>query len=226
MCNFTFFLLNDAIFSFRFFNMPIRFVALIIFFTVLASLRGLKEVNMLDRWMYVPYEVKHRHAYKRMFSHLFIHADLPHLIFNMLSFYFLGNYLEDQLTYQYGIVEGGVHFLLIYFGGGLFATILPYIRNQDNPSYRSLGASGAVSAVIFAVIIWEPRLPLSVMFLPFSIPAYIFGPMYLAFEYWAYRKGGTGIAHDAHIGGAIFGIVYIIITNIEKGNRFLELLFG
>lgn len=75
-----------------------------------------------------------------------------------------------------------------------------FLKNQDNPTYRSLGASGAVSAVIFAAIIWNPTMSLGIMFLPFPIPAYIFGPIYLAIEYFSMRRGGTGVAHDAHIG--------------------------
>ena len=83
-----------------------------------------------------------------------------------------------------------------------------------------------MSAVIFAAILWDPQMELMIMFLPIPIPAYIFGPLYLAFEYWADRRGGTGIAHDAHIGGAIFGVLYVLIINIDKGKEFLSALFG
>ena len=161
-----------------------------------------------------------------MLSHILIHADSTHLIFNMLSLYFLGSILEQQFMFQYGTVAGETHFIILYIVGGLFATMIPFIRNQENPSYRSLGASGAVSAVIFAAIIWNPTMELSIMFLPIGIPAYIFGPLYLAFEYWADRRGGTGIAHDAHIGGAIFGVLYVLIINIDKGKEFLSQIFG
>jgi membrane associated rhomboid family serine protease len=161
-----------------------------------------------------------------MIGHLFIHADVMHLAFNMMSLYFLGTILEQELIYTYGEVRGESHFFVIYVLGGLFATLIPYIRHQDNPSYKALGASGAVSAVIFAAIVWNPQMELMIMFLPIPIPAYIFGPLYIAFEYWADRRGGTGIAHDAHIGGAIFGILYVLIINIDKGKEFLSALFG
>jgi membrane associated rhomboid family serine protease len=161
-----------------------------------------------------------------MIGHLFIHADVMHLSFNMMSLYFLGTILEQELMYAYGEVRGEAHFLVIYILGGLFATLIPYIRHQDNPSYRALGASGAVSAVIFAAIIWNPKMELMILFLPIPIPAYIFGPLYIAFEYWADRRGGSGIAHDAHIGGAIFGVLYVLIINIDKGKEFLSALFG
>ncbi|MFK7786217.1 MAG: rhomboid family intramembrane serine protease, partial [Crocinitomicaceae bacterium] len=108
----------------------------------------------------------------------------------------------------------------------LFATIVPYIRNKDNPGYRSLGASGAVSAVIFAAILWNPEMRLSLFFIPIAIPAYIFGPLYLLFEFYMDKRGGGRIAHDAHIGGAIFGVLYVLIINIDKGKEFINLFFG
>jgi membrane associated rhomboid family serine protease len=206
--------------------MSISLLTVILIVTVIASLNGFSNRTLLDRWIYIPYEVKHHHAYERMFTHMLIHADVMHLAFNMMSLYFLGSYLEYQLVSTYGVSGGELQLVIIYVGGGLFSTIIPYIRHQDNSNYRSLGASGAVSSVIFATIIWDPTLPLSIMFLPIAIPAYIFGPLYLAFEYWADRRGGTGIAHDAHIGGALFGIIYVLITNIDKGKFFLQLIFG
>jgi membrane associated rhomboid family serine protease len=206
--------------------MSISLLTIILITTVIASLNGFSNRTLLDRWHYIPYEVKHHHAYERMFTHMLIHADVMHLAFNMMSLYFLGSFLEFQLESTYGVSGGELQLAIIYIGGGLFSTIIPYIRHQDNPNYRSLGASGAVSSVIFATIIWDPTLPLSIMILPIAIPAYIFGPLYLAFEYWADRRGGTGIAHDAHIGGALFGIIYVLITNIDKGKFFLQLIFG
>lgn len=206
--------------------MGFSFLFIIVIGTVIISLNAFKDRNLLDKLTYSPYRCKHNGEYYRMLSHVVIHADSTHLIFNMLSLYFLGSKLEQQFMIQYGTGAGEIHFIILYVFGGLFATLIPYIRNHENPSYRSLGASGAVSAVIFAAILWNPRMPLSLMFLPISVPAYIFGPLYLAFEYWADRRGGTGIAHDAHIGGAIFGILYVLIINIDKGKEFLSQIFG
>jgi membrane associated rhomboid family serine protease len=175
--------------------------------------------------MFSPYDVKHHQKYLTIVMHQLIHADYLHLTFNMLSLYFLGSILESQWMMESGRVTGEIHFLMLYVFGGVFATILPYMRNQDNPNYRSLGASGAVSAVIFASIVWNPTIELMIIFLPIPIPAYLFGPIYLAFEYWADKKNTTGIAHDAHIGGALFGIIFALFINIDKGKQFLDLLF-
>ena len=100
-----------------------------------------------------------------------------------------------------------------------------FLKQQDNSSYRSFGASGAVSAVIFAAILWDPSMRLGILFIPFPIPAYIFGPIYLAIEYFSMKRGGTGIAHDAHLGGAVFGILFVLLLNINKGKEFLDLFF-
>lgn len=176
--------------------------------------------------MYSAYLSKHKREHYRILSHILIHADASHLLFNMMSLYFLGTLLETSLVFTYGLVKGEVYFGMIYVLGGVFATLWPYLRNQDNPNYRSLGASGAVSAVIFATIIWMPKMELSLLFIPVGIPAYIFGPIYLALEYFLDKRGNTGIAHDAHIGGALFGVLFILIINIDKGKEFLNQLFG
>ena len=207
-------------------QLPISFLMIIIIVTVLVSLNAFSKSLILDKMVYSPYRVKHEKEYYRLISHMFIHADSVHLIFNMMSLYFLGSFLENELIFSFGSIGGEVHFLILYFFGGLFSTLIPFSRNQDNFNYRALGASGAVSAVIFAAIIWNPTMKLSLLFLPIPIPAYIFGPIYLAFEYWADRRGGTGIAHDAHIGGAIFGVIYVLIINIDKGKEFLSVIFG
>jgi membrane associated rhomboid family serine protease len=204
-------------------TMSILFAIIVI--TCISSVNAFGNRDYLHRWMFSPYDVKHHQKYLTIVMHQLIHADYLHLIFNMLSLYFLGSILESQWIMESGRVTGEVHFLMLYIFGGVFATILPYMRNQDNPNYRSLGASGAVSAVIFASIVWNPTMELMIIFLPIPIPAYLFGPIYLAFEYWADKKNTSGIAHDAHIGGALFGIIFALFINIDKGKQFLDLLF-
>ncbi|MBL4862052.1 MAG: rhomboid family intramembrane serine protease [Crocinitomicaceae bacterium] len=203
--------------------------------TIGVSVTAFNNREMMDNMMYIPYDCKHNNNYARFFTHMLVHADWMHLGFNMFALYFLGKILLDVPcgVYQnidcgfmqtYGKGLGQVHFLALYVLGGMFATLIPYIRHHDNPHYRSLGASGAVSAVIFGAILWNPGMPLKVLFLP-SMPAFIFGPLYLLIEYFADKRGGTGIAHDAHIGGALFGLVYVLIINIDKGKEFIHYFF-
>jgi membrane associated rhomboid family serine protease len=198
---------------------------LIIIATAILSFKGFKDPKMSSDWALSPYSIKHYHTYSRLFLHMFIHADLPHLLFNMLSFYMFGEMLENQFISIYGGVLGEIYFVILYFIGGLFATTWPYFRNYDNPNYISVGASGAVSAIIFSAILWNPTMTVGLIFLPIPIPAYIFGPLYLGFEYWAFKRNKTNIAHDAHLGGALFGILFTLLVNSVKGKEFIDLIF-
>jgi len=200
-------------------------VSIIIVITVLISFQANKNPDLKQRFLYIPYQLKHNNEFYRLISHIFIHADISHLAFNMISLYFLGSTLSFYFIDYYGLQLGTAYLLILYFAGAIFASLPSFFKHQDNSSYRSLGASGAVSAVIFAAILWEPTMLLGIMFFPFPIPAYIFGPIYLAIEYFAMKRGGTGVAHDAHLGGALFGILFVLLLNIEKGKEFLDLFF-
>lgn len=199
---------------------------IIIGITVLISLQGFNSKDFSYKMSFSPYLAKHYNQKARFFTHMFVHADIGHLFFNMFSFYMFGEFMELILVYEYGFAKGEFIFITLYLLGGLFATLWPYIRNQDSDTYYSVGASGAVASVIFATIIWFPALPMGIIFIPFHIPAYIFGPLYLAFEFFAFRYGKSKIAHDAHIGGALFGVIYILIINIDKGKEFINQIFG
>lgn len=202
--------------------MSITFIIIIL--TSIISLRVFKQDEFFYKYAFIPYQVKHYKQPIRLISYAFLHADLPHLLFNMFSFYMFGGLIENQLMLIYGNFLGGIHFLIIYFVGALIATVWPYYRNSENPNYISVGASGAVSSVIFASMLWNPTMEVGIIFLPFQIPAYIFAPMYLAFEYWSLKNGKSNIAHDAHIGGALFGITYIAIINFDKIKLFFDLI--
>ena len=199
---------------------------MILFFlilTVVISWQAFQNQALLSRLLLEPYAVKHRGEFYRLLSHMLVHADFTHLAFNMMTLYFIGSYLEQIWQLQFGLMNSRLYLFLLYVVGGLCATLWPMIRNQDNPSYRSLGASGAVSAILFAFILWDPTQSLYLMFSPIPIPAYVFGPLYLAFEYYSMRKGKSGIAHDAHIGGAIFGVLFVLLIAPEKGMQFVHL---
>lgn len=203
--------------------MSITFIIIIL--TSLISLIVFKDEIMFYKYSFIPYQVKHQKEHYRLITYAFLHADLPHLLFNMISFYMFGELIENQLTLNYGAFLGKIHFLIIYLAGALIATIWPYIRNSENINYISVGASGAVSSVLFASMLWNPTMEVGIIFLPFYIPSYIFAPLYLAFEYWSLKRGKSNIAHDAHIGGAIFGICYVTLINFDKIKLFFHLIF-
>ena len=200
-------------------NFPVT--AIIILGTVLLSINAFNNNDIKYKWIYSPFKVNKDKEYYRIFSHIFIHGDYMHLFFNMFVLFSFGSEMEKQLVEELGNVPEHTHFVLLYFLGGIAAAIWPFIRNKDNPNYMSLGASGAVSAVLFASILWMPEGGIYLMFIPFEIPAWLFGILYLGFEYYMSRKGGTGIAHDAHFGGAIFGILYVLAVNPAKGMEFI-----
>ena len=192
---------------------------------ILISYQVFKSNEWRDKLILSPYLIKHDGQWYRLFSHSWIHADWQHLLFNMASLYFLGDLILNNWIDLYGDIKGTGLFLFLYLAGGVAATIFPYFKNQDNSSYRALGASGAVSAVIFAAILWNPTMKLGILFIPFPIPAYIFGPLYLLIEYFAMRNIKTGVAHDAHLGGALFGILFVLFLNLDKGKDFVHLFF-
>lgn len=195
---------------------------IIIVATVLISLRAFKDAEMKYKWIFYPIKVNRDNEFYRIISHVFIHGDMMHLLFNMFVLFSFGQQMEAILNIHFGQGIGSLHFLLLYFLGGLAASIWPYLRNKNNPNYMSLGASGAVASVLFASILWMPEGGIYLMFIPFEIPAWIFGILYLLFEFYMSKKGGSGIAHDAHFGGAVFGIFYILLINFGKGTAFFE----
>jgi|SRR5690554_48302 len=194
----------------------------IIIVTVLISLRAFKDPEMKYKWIFYPYKVKRDNESYRIISHVFIHADTLHLFFNMFVLYSFGRLMEAHFILYFGSGFGSLHFLTLYILGGLAASIWPFMRNKDNPNYMSLGASGAVASVLFASILWMPEGGIYLLFIPFEIPAWLFGILYLFFEYYMSKKSKSNVAHDAHFGGAIFGILYILLINFSKGTAFFE----
>ncbi len=194
----------------------------IIAITVLISFSAFNNEELQSKLFFSPYLVTKRGEWWRVPSHAFVHADYLHLFFNMYVLYNFGGYIEEFLEGQYGAVLGGLYYIGLYLGGVLFASLPAFRKNSENPMYRSVGASGAVSAVLFAFILLYPKVPLMLLFIPIPIPAFIFGALYLAFESYSNKKGRTNIAHDAHIAGAIFGIVYLMAIDFHYAIDFIN----
>jgi len=182
--------------------------------SVIASLYAWKHQDVYHKWMMNPYAVIHKKQYFRLITSGFIHNGYVHLLFNMITLYFFGDVIEQIFRYYYG-GSGIFYFLLLYFLGMIVADIPTLIKYRDNPNYNSLGASGAVSAVLFASILFNPTAKICIFLPLFCIPGFIFGILFLIYSYYQGRKMSDNINHDAHFYGAVFGIIFAIV--IEPG---------
>jgi membrane associated rhomboid family serine protease len=147
-----------------------------------------------------------------------VHADLPHLLFNMVTFYAFGVSLEHRI--------GTPLFVLLYVLGLLVSLIGTYRKHRNNPEYATLGASGAISAVLFASIVYQPTSSLFILPIPFPIPAPLFAVGYLAYTWWSSRQNRGRINHDAHLGGALLGLAFVAVFDPGAYARALAMISG
>ena len=182
---------------------------IIIAITVIVSLLAFSNTRLFGMLTYVPFSIKYNHQGYRFFSYALVHADFIHLFVNMFVLYSFGNVVEYFYTGLFGL-KGFLYFLLLYLGGIVLSVTPSYGKHKDNPAYSAVGASGAVSAVVFASIIFNPLAPIGILFIPFSIPAIVFGALYLVYSAYMTGKGADNVGHDAHFWGAVFGIFFTI----------------
>lgn len=194
---------------------------IIIVITIGISVWAWNDPRIMARWIMNPYEVDRKKQYYRLLTSGFLHADWSHLIFNMLSFYFFGSVVEQIFGFLFG--PAYAIWLISFYLVAIIVSDLPtYFKHRHNPGYNSLGASGGVSAIIFATIIFRPLVPLMLMFIPIPIPGFIFGGLYLAYSYYESRRGYGNINHDAHLYGALFGIIFMAIAYPDVVPAFFE----
>lgn len=164
-----------------------------------------------------PYLVRHKMQLHRLVTAAWLHADASHLLFNMLTLYFFADNVLRAL--------GPVRFLILYFTSVVVAHIPTTIRHMNNPKYNSLGASGAVAAVMFSAIALYPGLKLSLLFLPIPIPGYAYAIAYLAYSAYASYRARDGVNHDAHFAGAIYGSLLTFGFEPDRVMRTLQSFF-
>ena len=186
---------------------------------VVASLIGLFVApGLLERGLFRPHWLLPRRQYLTPITSAFLHADLPHLLFNAFTFWAFAFSLERAI--------GTPKFLALYFFGLLVSDLGTWVRQRHNPAYQSLGASGAILAVLFASILYFPQSSIFILPIPVPIPAPLFALAYLAYTWYASRQTGGRINHDAHLGGALAGIAFVALTDGETLARALQSFVG
>ena len=183
---------------------------LIIVITSIISIIAFSNPGFFYRFDFQPYRVKENNEWWRFITHAFLHGDWMHLIINMFVLFFFGSAVESYLDHYLGD-KGWFFFLLIYFGGLAFAVLPTLKKHSHNPNYHSVGASGAVSAVLFSSVIFSPATSICLYGI-LCLPGIVWAVVYLGYSYYMSKKEGDFINHDAHFWGAIFGVAFTFIA--------------
>jgi membrane associated rhomboid family serine protease len=185
---------------------------------VIASLIGLFVAPpLIERNLFRPYWLLPRHEYATLVTSAFLHADVPHLLFNGITFWAFGFALERGI--------GTPRFVGLYFFGLFASDFGTWIRHRRDTGYQTLGASGAITAVLFAAIVYTPKSSIFILPIPLPIPAPLFALAYLAYTYYASRQARGRINHDAHLAGALAGIAFVALTDAPAFARALHGVF-
>jgi membrane associated rhomboid family serine protease len=200
---------------------------IIIIITGAISIWAFSNESIMKKLQLNPYQIYHDKQGHRLITHGFIHADWIHLLVNMLVFFSFGSAIENrfEILAHKGIINNNIlHFFILYFGGMIIATISTLIKHKNNPEYNALGASGAVSAVVFTYIFFSPTNSLLLMGIV-PIPAIIFGVLFLIYSQYMSRRSGGNVNHDAHFIGAVFGFIYPIMLKPNLIHYFISQVF-
>ncbi len=193
--------------------MTLTLTLAIIIFTSLVSITTFGNQKIVQELIFYPPAITKQGQWYRFFTCGLLHADWEHLLFNMLSLYLFGatveNYFKSEMLFG---DMGQVFYMALYTLALLFSLIPTFFKHRNDYRYRSLGASGAVSAIVFAGILFNPTAKLGFFLIPPIIPGYIFGPLYLLLSTWLEKKGKDNINHSAHIWGALFGIGFTVLV--------------
>jgi membrane associated rhomboid family serine protease len=184
---------------------------------VVVSLLGWLIKPLQRALILIPYRVRESFQVHRLLTAGWVHKDVTHLIFNMISLYF---FADPALK-----VLGTTTFLALYISAVVVAFVPTTLRFMTTPNYASLGASGAVTAVIFSAILLDPKLKIALMFLPIPIPGLVFAVLYLVYSVWQSHRAGDGINHDAHLFGALYGVIFTYAFEPKLVEKALKSLF-
>ena len=182
--------------------------AIILTLTIVISVIGLLSRKVLEKAIMRPQVIAQGNDYATLLSSGFVHADFGHLIFNLITYYSFAFPLDRAI--------GDLRFEILYFSAMLVGNLGTCIKHRNEPEYASLGASGAILGVLFASIVYFPQQKLLMLPIPIPIPAPLFAVAYLAFSWYSSGRSRDRINHDAHIFGALTGLVFVLVTAPER----------
>jgi len=181
---------------------------IILIMTCAISYQALQNPTISSRLLFYPYEIKRKGEFFRFLTSGFVHGSWPHLFINVFVLYQFGTMAEDVFSMLFGEDYGKIVFIVFYLSAIIVAGIPTYFRHQDDVGYRALGASGATSALVFFYIVFSPwswfQFP--------PVPAIVFGILYLAYSSYMDKKGTDNIGHNAHLWGALYGLIFTLVS--------------
>ena len=202
------------------------FLAIIIVFSVYCF----NNRNAMGKYLFHPYSIYHNQEHYRFLTHAFIHGDFMHLAFNCIALYSFGLALENHFfPNMFGEKLGKIYYILLFTGGIYAASFTEYFRNKNNPDYSSLGASGAISSIMFCFIMVSPLSQISLFFFPMQ--GWIAGVLLLGVSYYLIRRKRTtaysdNISHESHFWGALFGVIFILVLKPVLLKHFISQIAG
>ncbi len=196
---------------------------IIILITCGVSFMAWNNTELYNKLIFNPYIIFHKNEWYRLFSSALLHADIPHLVINMFVLYSFGSFIEQ--VYDLYIPGGLALYVAMYILAIGAANIKTLIENKNNVWYNAVGASGAVSAVVFAFVLFAP-IEKILFFGIIPIPAFLYGLLYLVYSQYMSKKASDNIGHDAHFFGAVFGFVFTGLLRPELFQMFVSKIFN
>jgi len=198
--------------------MQLSVTVILVLVTALVSWRAFSDRALLDRLLLWPPAITRRHQYERLLTYGFVHADWRHLVFNMITLWSFGGVVEPEFS---GWITP-LGFAGFYLSAVVVSILPTYLSQRGNPGYRSLGASGGVSAVLFSAILFDPWMRLFIIPIPIPISASLFAVLYIGYSVWMDRRGGDNVNHSAHLWGAAYGVLFTLVLQPRVLDHFLD----